>query len=640
MITDRLPSAEEKRPSKWLPCAAALIATLIPALASGEDRFGRYRDVLDELPGVCDLATIGEPPLLFATCRESHVIAIFSIDGEKIQKLDDWGTRGSAPGEFLRPSGIAAAPDDSAVYIVDSGNHRIQRLGIDGLFQVEWGELGSGPQQLRDPRGIAVTEDHVYVADSGNHRIQVFTRDGEHVRGIGLHGFAPGSFRRPLDVAVDSAGNIYVADTDNHRVQKLSKSGEPSDRWGGWGAHPGLFQTPSSVTVLGELVFVADTRMHRIQAFSRDGKHEYQWGAHVIRPHEGRGLLHYPAAVAASRDGTAFFVAEPFEDRCQVFSRSDVVYGENPDVFGVTTESHYGPRCATAGRWLTVTEPDTCSVLLFDLTTKVPVLVTRFGGHGRALTNLLRSTGVFIESAGPTVHVSDAGYGRLQSYRVDAPDDPVFTPFITDLVTSVDLTGIEGAEPTIIGPRAVRRDPGGNTILIDARERIVVLDPEYRWVRDWGRLGTGPGEFRRATDLTVGADGEIFVVDADNLRIQVFSASGEFLRAFGGPAPEGGGLSSPFGITGGRDGFVYVTDVARHRVEKFEVAGRHVASWGGAGIGAGELFKPRGIAQAEDGRIIVIDHGNHRGQIFSSEGEYIEVFGSLWFTDPARRGRR
>jgi hypothetical protein len=64
--------------------------------------------------------------------------------------------------------------------------------------------------QIRD---IAVdSQGNLYVLDSGNHRIQKFNKDGNYLQTIGRKGQGPGEFMRPYDIFLDERGNIYVSE--------------------------------------------------------------------------------------------------------------------------------------------------------------------------------------------------------------------------------------------------------------------------------------------------------------------------------------------------------------------------------------------------------------------------------------------
>ena len=78
-------------------------------------------------------------------------------------------------------------------------------------------------------------------------------------------------------------------------------------------------------------------------------------------------------------------------------------------------------------------------------------------------------------------------------------------------------------------------DGEGNLYLLDgtrtsADVRVVVVDVAGRFVREFGRAGDGPGEFRAATQLVVWEDGQVLVEDMMHAGYHVFSPGGEFVR--------------------------------------------------------------------------------------------------------------
>lgn len=67
---------------------------------------------------------------------------------------------------------------------------------------------------------------NIYVLDSGNNRIQKFTPDAEYLATFGRQGQGPGEFSYPTWLDIDSAGNLYVSDPMNERIQVLSPEGK------------------------------------------------------------------------------------------------------------------------------------------------------------------------------------------------------------------------------------------------------------------------------------------------------------------------------------------------------------------------------------------------------------------------------
>jgi DNA-binding beta-propeller fold protein YncE len=112
------------------------------------------------------------------------------------------------------------------MYVVDSGNDRVLKLGTGGRYLGSWGRQGTGPGQFQQPTGIAVDrQGDLYVADTGNNRIQKFGAQGQLLGQWGTKGSGPGQFDDPTAVAVGGSGNVFVADRINSRIEKFSPSG-------------------------------------------------------------------------------------------------------------------------------------------------------------------------------------------------------------------------------------------------------------------------------------------------------------------------------------------------------------------------------------------------------------------------------
>jgi len=132
----------------------------------------------------------------------------------------------SGKGQFNRPTGIAIGPQGH-VWVVDSGNNRVQEFDGNGTWLRAIGEKGSAQGQFLKPTGIAVdTNGDVWVVDTGNNRVQQFDAgSGTYKNQIGGSGTGPGQLNAPEGVAVDAKGDVWVADTGNARVEKFTASG-------------------------------------------------------------------------------------------------------------------------------------------------------------------------------------------------------------------------------------------------------------------------------------------------------------------------------------------------------------------------------------------------------------------------------
>lgn len=175
----------------------------------------------------------------------------------------------------------------------------------------------------------------------------------------------------------------------------------------------------------------------------------------------------------------------------------------------------------------------------------------------------------------------------------------------------VDMFGSLGHEPgQFIYPVALAEDDDRNLYVAEYgdNDRVQKFSPEGEFLLQFGRPGTGPGEFQRPSGM-VWHDGRIYVVDAFNNRIQVFSDSGEFQEVLGG---DEGTLHYPYDIALGPAQELFVVEYAAGRVSKFNLQGDLIARYGTSGSGEGQFSTPWGMTVSKSGRIFVADTGNRR----------------------------
>jgi DNA-binding beta-propeller fold protein YncE len=155
-----------------------------------------------------------------------HVVVKFSPDGKVLMTLGHPGMPGDAPGYFYRPSAVTVAPDGT-IFVADGhggdSNARIVKLAPDGTILKIWGKKGSGPGEFNEPHGIALdSQGRVFVADRVNSRIQIFDPDGKFLAEWK-------QFGRPSAVFIDKNDTIYVADS---QTEDASCTPDPGCRRG------------------------------------------------------------------------------------------------------------------------------------------------------------------------------------------------------------------------------------------------------------------------------------------------------------------------------------------------------------------------------------------------------------------------
>jgi DNA-binding beta-propeller fold protein YncE len=127
--------------------------------------------------------------------------------GQLIRTIGERGVAGTDGTHFDRPTKVAVAPDGT-FYVSDGyRNSRVVAFGRDGHFLFAWGSKGSGPGEFDLPHGIALDRrGRVYVADRGNARVQIFDRAGRF-----LTEWKGSGYGRPFDVAVAGDGSVVLA---------------------------------------------------------------------------------------------------------------------------------------------------------------------------------------------------------------------------------------------------------------------------------------------------------------------------------------------------------------------------------------------------------------------------------------------
>jgi DNA-binding beta-propeller fold protein YncE/4-amino-4-deoxy-L-arabinose transferase-like glycosyltransferase len=195
------------------------------ALDSEEGAIWRFSDQgrLIEKIDLSGLGLFGPRDLAVGSGGEIYVV---DTGGSRLVKLDAagkfitaWGTRGTAPGQFVEPSGVAL-DEDGNVLITDASNGRVQKFDPAGKLLAIWPITGQGGA---DGSRIAVAPDgRIFVTDSHNNRVLELNIVGQVVGIWGRGGIEDGEFLLPTGITVDAQGNVYVADTGNHRVQKFA----------------------------------------------------------------------------------------------------------------------------------------------------------------------------------------------------------------------------------------------------------------------------------------------------------------------------------------------------------------------------------------------------------------------------------
>jgi len=184
------------------------------------------------------------------------------------------------------------------------------------------------------------------------------------------------------------------------------------------------------------------------------------------------------------------------------------------------------------------------------------------------------------------------------------------------------FSGFEGAD--VFLPRKVVVGANGNIYVTGLTGvGVVVLDPAGNFLRTIEPRDDvlGVSEQVAIISMTVGANGNIYLLSEGMGRVYVYDRNEKFLYKFGQKGGESGKLARPRGLAvDDRAGRIYVVDYQRHSVSAFSLEGEFLFEFGGMGQARGWLNYPSDVCVDSFGRIIVADTFNHRIQIYEVVG--------------------
>ncbi|MFN8382734.1 MAG: TIGR03663 family protein [Anaerolineales bacterium] len=227
----------------------------------------------------------------------------------------------------------------------------------------------------------------------------------------------------------------------------------------------------------------------------------------------------------------------------------------------------------------------------------------------------------------------DYGVAPTTSETVQDPTEGKFIQLSSDLV--FDSTQ---ANPVVLNaPRSLAFAKDGTVYVADSRNhRILHLDLQGKTLQEWGTFADGAstpigdGTFNEPWGVAVGPDGSVYATDTWNHRIEKFTSTGRFIKAWGtfgqGETPES--FYGPRGLAVDTAGRVYVTDTGNKRIVVFDADGNFITQFGSAGLDPGQFDEPVGITVDKNGTVYVVDTWNQRIQTFVPS----EVEGALTFT--------
>jgi DNA-binding beta-propeller fold protein YncE len=228
---------------------------------------------------------------------------------------------------------------------------------------------------------------------------------------------------------------------------------------------------------------------------------------------------------------------------------------------------------------------------------------------------MMRVYGVAVDSEGD-IYAADQGVGAIFIFPHDQAGK-----------VQLIKNGVDAHLPMVNG---LAVDDDDRLFVTDVKlHHVLVLNPKHQPEAQFGA-----GELISPAGIAIDTTNRfVYVVDTQQDQVLVFDADKyTLLRRIGTGGKRhtltsSGDFSLPTNVALDKEGNVYVTDTLNNRVEIFDADGGFISEFGTAGDGPGHFARPKGIAIDRDGHIWVADEVQSRVQVYDKEGRLLIYFG-------------
>jgi sugar lactone lactonase YvrE len=259
----------------------------------------------------------------------------------------------------------------------------------------------------------------------------------------------------------------------------------------------------------------------------------------------------------------------------------------------------YGIAADSKGR-VFVGDTFVAAIFIFNLETKEVKFLRN--GHEAAFRSII---GIAIDDS-DRLFVADAGLHQVSVFTSELKLESTFG---TDLLKRPSGIAVDNENRFVYVV-----DTGSETVFVYDADNFKLLrklgGPAKKLNDD------DPETFAKPTNVAVDKDGNVYISDTLNNRIQIFDADGKFISMFGKAGDAPGTFQRPKGIAIDNDNHIWVVDASQSNVQIYDKDGHLLAFFGYGGGLPGQFGLPAGIGIDKNNRIVVSDQVRGRIQVF------------------------
>jgi sugar lactone lactonase YvrE len=525
---------------------------------------------------------------------------VVDMENGRLQKFDregkyvtKFGKEGTGKCELNRPKSVAVDSKGN-IWVDDANNFRVTEFNEAGECFTQFGKEGTGEGQFLWAESIAIDhKDDIWVADTYNHRLQEFSSEGKLIKVVQPASGKPGHMENPSGVTVDPAGNVWVVDWLGNRVIEFNEEGSylREFEFKGEGSGEGQFMHPDAISVdANGCVWIGDEGNDRVQVFNEAGEYITKFGS------KGSGAeqfdFEYPMGILSEGSGEVW-ITDAKNNRMEKwtipsltptysssFGSKGVADGQFEEPAGIAVNPMNGN--------LAVSDEVHGRVEVFS---EAGTYIRKFGKNGTGDKEFEKPRGVAIDAEG-NIWVTDTGNNRIQEFTEDG--------------TYIAKFGTKGSgDGEFKSPKGLAIDSKGNIWVADSENnRVQEFNKELKYQR---KFSTGKNPIGVAID----PKGHVWNDNEEETgALEEHTETGELIRKIISRGKGIGQLLEPKRLAIGLNGELWISDAGNNRIEVFNQKGEYITKFGTSGLDNERMNFPVALALDVKGNIWVTDNKN------------------------------